>query len=252
VAVLALAACRPDVARDVRAGERALARMNVTQRADARVIGAESLSANARITAVFPEPDGDAVAFLFTEPARGVSSGLAIAQRRRPAPELLWPDSVTGVGWRGHSVAFRTMTGIAAQAVVDVHAETISVRPAAPELEGVMSATSADAASAATAITSWIDSALGAQMKGSSRPQLLSRQPSPNGKWTAFYAAPPGADNSGAWYAMETGTGRVLLLEDASAGQLSPSAGGWAGDSLFVFARGRTLFDARPPGAGTP
>src|SRR5687768_9411284 len=101
---------------------------HTTQRATIQVVGSDTLSDSARITKVLPEPDGDGVVAQFADPARRVTAGLAIVDRRMANPQLLWPDSVTGVWWTGsHMLAFTTTTGHGIRLVVDVHAATLEI-----------------------------------------------------------------------------------------------------------------------------
>src|SRR5688500_19873301 len=68
---------------------------HATQRTPFQIVGADTLSDSARVVRVIPEPDGDGVIVMFTDPARRISSGLAIVDRRMANPQLLWPDSAS-------------------------------------------------------------------------------------------------------------------------------------------------------------
>ena len=75
-------------------------------------IGADTLSDSARITHLFPEPDGASVAFTFVDSARHVTSGLGLLIPGRDTAQLVRADSVTAVWWSApRRLAFQSGSG---------------------------------------------------------------------------------------------------------------------------------------------
>ena len=246
--------------------------VRTAERADARTVGADTLSDSARVLRVFPEADGDAVAFTFADPMRRVSSGLAITQRRAPTPALLWPDSVTQVWWSGpHAVAFNTGGGAAVHAVVDVHAERATVtdsatRPAAREARVAGNAPMERA-------SAYIDSVRtqpgGRPVRSALVYRVRTIRMAPGGDLAAFYvtAADSGqrraanADgttgqvNPG-WYALDVRSWAVAPIDEVvgPAAEMPESAGGWTADGRFVYAKRLTIWEAevRKESSGAP
>lgn len=237
-------------------------RVASTQRASLRALGAsgDTLSDSARVTRVAVEPDGDAVAFVFADPARQVMAGLGMSQRGGPA-QLIWPDSVNGVWWaRDHSLAFTTTTGIGARIVVDVHAESMSILEErgdsirAPAGAGEPSSIRAQA-------VKYIDS-LRFQPAGTPQRSALHYRvsrvlPSPADSTVAmFYVAATdsgsGARSNPAWYALDVVTGTVLPVDQlvGPAADMPGEAGGWSTSSStggrFVYAKALTLWEVEP------
>lgn len=224
------------------------------QRIDVRFIGQDTLSDSAHVVGVFPESDGDAVAFTFADPVRGISTGLALTRRGAPTPGLVWPDSVTAVWWSApHALAFTTASGRGVQAVVDVRDASAVVAvdsalraPAPPASTNPRDPTRARA-------TAYIDSLRvqpGGQPQGSAlRYEVATLRVAPDGRLGAFYTV--AFDSAGrranpAWYAIDVETGAVALVDEivGPVGEMPESAGGWTADGRFVYAKRQTIWEA--------
>jgi len=221
---------------------------------DATVVGADTLSDSAYVTGVYPEADGEAVAFTFADPRRRVSAGLALAQRKAPAPALLWPDSVGAVWWSApHAVAFTTQSGTGVHAVVDVHAERATVTEDSAARAPAAGARAGPSDPARVRATAYIDSV---HLQPAGRPQgsalrytVTATRTSPDGRLTAFYAV--ATDNAGrqtnpAWYAMNDDGGGVTPIDEVVGplGEMPETAAGWTADGRFVYAKRQTLWEA--------
>ena len=260
-----LAAC--DASRDAGQGDRpagaaaggALA-VTTTPRTTLRVVGRDTLSDSARVVRLVPEPDGDAVAFVFADPERRIHAGLGIVQRDTAAVQLLWPDSVSGVWWRGpHAIAFSTATGRGSYVVVDVHAKEATVTPAGAGSDAAGPAPG-DTAAAITAARdaaqrraiAFVDSLhvqpTGQPQKGSAlRYEVRSVLMAPGGRMGAFYAS--ATDSAGrrvnpAWFVIDPRSGAVAQVDEVvgPAAELPETAGGWT-ESTFVYARRLGLYE---------
>lgn len=258
--LLASACGRSDERAPIAAGAFAV---DVAPRANAQVIGADTLSAAARVVELHPEADGQAVMFIFSDSVRGVRAGLALTDRRGARTQLLWPDSVTAAWWpRPHDVAFTTETGAGARLVVDVHAESLRTVDlgADSNMTRPARADSADATIRARA-TAWLDSARvqpGGQPQGTSlRYQVTAVLPDPTGALAAFHvtASDPGSAkrSNPAWYLLDRASGAVSPVAEVvgAAEELPASAAGWTGDGVFVFARGMEILGARRVASGS-
>lgn len=283
-ALLAGAGCVGEGASDAAAPTTRLV-VRTAERADARALGADTLTDSARLLRLFPEADGDAVVFTFADPVRRVTSGLGITQRRVPAPALLWPDSVTQVWWSGpHALAFNTGGGAAVHAVVDIHAEraTVADGPAGPP---PATAPAADSAARRRAST-YVDSLRGQPGGRPERSALVygvrgMRVAPGGGGLAAFYVTAvdsgrpqvtatdggqrqiPASDggrqgqvNPG-WYAIDMRSGAVTPIDEVvgPAAEMPESAAGWTADGRFVYAKRLAIWEAdvrRAARGGTP
>ncbi len=227
---------------------------HATQRASFQVVGADTLSDSTRITRIIPEPDGDGVILQFADPARRVVAGLAIVDRKMAQPQLLWPDSVTAVWWTGpHMLAFTTATGAGVRLVVDVHAATLKI--ADTTTAGVARPPDVQAAdeSVSQRATAYIDS-LHLQPGGASQPGALKYSvtrlvPSPDGTMVAFYSVardPSGALTNPSWFVLDRSSGTVAPLDriTGAATELQAEAGDWSGNTSFIYAKGRSVWEA--------
>ncbi len=248
------AACAGDDGR--KASSPGILDVQVAERATLRRVALDTLSDSTRILALSPEPDGDAVAFTFADPARRVTSGLAILDRARPAPQLAWPDSVTGVRWRGpHELAFSSGTGTGVFVVVNAHTDTISAireasdtfRVSAPTVTNIPNVIRARAAQ-------FIDS-LHVQPEGRPQHSALRYAPSTiilarHDSVAAVHVA--GIDSAGrrfnpAWYVLDLRSQHAHPV-DTLIGPISlmpPEAGAWTDEGTFLFAKGLVLHEAR-------
>jgi len=221
---------------------------------DATVVGADTLSDSAYVTGVYPEADGEAVAFTFADPRRRVSAGLALAQRKAPAPALLWPDSVATVWWSApHAVSFTTRSGTGVHVVVDVHAERAAVTDDSAARAPAAGAKARPSDPARARATAYIDSV---HVQPAGRPQgsalrytVTDTRTSPDGRLTAFYAVATdsaGRQTNPAWYAMNADGGGVTPIDEVVGplGEMPETAAGWTADGRFVYAKRQTLWEA--------
>ena len=252
--LVALACTRNDERAPVPAGPFAV---EVAPRANAQVVGADTLSEAARLVELHPEADGDAVMFIFSDSVRGVRAGLALSDRRGARTQLLWPDSVTAAWWpRPHDVAFTTGTGAGARLVVDVHAESLRTVVVGAD-SNVTKPTRGDTADATirARATAWLDSArvqpTGQPQGTSLRYQVTAVLPDPTGALAAFHVT---ASESGsakrsnpAWYLLDRASGAVSPVAEivGPAEEMPASAAGWTGDGVFIFGRGMEILGAR-------
>ena len=216
-------------------------------------VGADTLSDSAYLTGVYPEADGEAVAFTFADPARRVRAGLAILQRDAPPPALLWPDSVTAVWWSApHAISFTTASGRGVHAVVDVHAQRATVtEDTAGRAPSPARINPSDPARARA--TAYIDSVhvqpVGRPQESSLRYLVTAWRASPDGRLGAFYAI--ATDSAGrqmnpAWYAMNIDAGTVAPIDEVVGpiSEMRESAAGWTADGHFIYAKRQTLWNA--------
>jgi hypothetical protein len=227
---------------------------HTTQRAAFEIVGADTLSDSARILRLLPEADGDGIVALFAEPARGVSAGLGIIDRRMAHPQLLWPDSVTDVWWvSSHTLAFTTTTGQGIRLVADVHAATLKIADTSDTRVGPpASAVSVDSAVARRA-RAYIDS-VHVQPGGTTTTSALAYSvsrlvPSPDGTLIAFHVQardPSGVLTNPAWYILDRSSGVATPLDRVTgvASELPSEAGAWSTNASFFYAKGRTVWEA--------
>ena len=254
VCLVAINACRDtqdDATPDVPA---TALTAHATQRAAFEIVGADTLSDSARIIRVLPESDGDGIIATFADPARRVSAGLAIVDRRMEHPQLLWPDSVTSAWWTGpHTVAFTTTTGDGIRLVVDIHAATLKIADTtATGVQGRPVEITADASLTQRA-RAYIDS-VHLQPAGTSPTSMLTFAvtrviPSPDGSLAAFHATardPSGSLTNPAWYVIDRSSGAVTPLDriTGAAGELPQDSGAWSSNSSFFYAKGRSIWEA--------
>ena len=252
--LLAIVACTDSPREGARQIAPTVVTVHATQRASFGIVGADTLSDSARILRILPEQDGEAMVVLFADPARRISAGLAINDRRMEHPQLLWPDSVTTVWWTGsHRLAFTTTTGKGVRLIADVHAATIRIADTTDVGIGspppVMSIDSSVAQRART----YIDS-IRVQPGGVSRSSPLTYSvtrvvPSPDGSLAAFHAA--ARDSSGSlsnpsWYVLDRSSGSVAALDQVTgpAAELPTAVGEWGGNGSFFYAKGGAIWEA--------
>jgi hypothetical protein len=227
---------------------------HTTQRAAFEIVGADTLSDSARILRILPEPDGDGIVAMFAEPARRVSAGLGIIDRRMAHPQLLWPDSVTDVWWvSSHTLAFATTTGQGIRLVADVHAATLTIadtsdsRLARPAFTVSVDSTVAQRARA------YVDS-VHVQPGGTPTTSTLAYSvshvvPSPDGTLIAFHVQardPSGVLTNPAWYVLDRSSGTATALDRVTgvATELPAEAGAWSTNKSFFYAKGRAVWEA--------
>lgn len=225
-----------------------------TQRTAFQIVGSDTLSDSARVLGIHPEPDGDALLVLFTDPGRRVSSGLAIVDRKMAAPQLLWPDSVSAVWWTGpHTLAFTTTTGTGARLVVDVHAAELRIADTViTNLTRPSGANVVDSAMMMRART-YTDSTRG-QVAGVPQASALTYTvtrliQSPDGRLGAFHTAARDAGGvltNPAWYAIDRESGTVTPIDQVTGPivELPANTGQWSESGSFFYAKGRALWEA--------
>lgn len=233
--------------------------INGTRHGTLRAFGHDTLSSQARILTIVPASTGDDVAFTFTDPARGIGTGLGIIGHDDTSPQLLWPDSVTDVWWTGaRSLAFTSQTGDGARMIVDVRAESLTVS-AVGKTAGSGRPAGTDTADAATAAMrsrarAFVDS-LHPVPPGTRQPALrwsvASLTPAPGGRAAAFYVV--ATDSTGqrtnpSWYVLDGvgAAGRITSIDSITGAvdNLPANAAAWGGPNRFYYARGLTLWEA--------
>jgi hypothetical protein len=223
-------------------------------------IGADTLSDSARIHHLQPEPDGGSIAFLFADPAKGITRGLGIVQTSgTQLAQVGWPDSVLSVWWSNpHQLSFTAGTGHGVRVVVDAHAAHLQ----AVEVTGhgthaastgiTASPTSTEALSRAQA---FIDSVRvqpgGAPQRSVLRYRADSILVARGDTLAAVHVSAgdiQGAKVNPAWYLLHLPSGHMQPV-DSLTGQspgLAASAGQWAANGSFYYAKERSIWQARP------
>ena len=224
-------------------------------------VGADTLSDSARVLQLEPEPDGRSIAFVFADPAKGVSRALALAQiTGTHSVQLVWPDSVLSVWWASpHQLSFTAGTGKGVRVVVDAHAAQLealetsdagSRRTASgrPELDD----TSGDALARAQ---KFIDS-LRVQPEGTPQRSALRYRAdtvllAPGDSLAAAHVSAidaRGSRSNPAWYVLHLPSGQVQPIDSliGQSSDLAPTAGKWGPDGVFYYAKGRSISRVRP------
>lgn len=253
VVILFALACAERESADIRTGDSTTFGLDARPRGTLDRIGDDSLLSTVQITALFPEPDGDAIPVLFADTGRDVTAGLAIIDARSNAPQLLWPDSVTRAWWSGdHALTFTTATGRGAYVIVDIHQATvdslaISSPAPAPPADTMESANLGRA-------QRYIDS-LQAQPAGETEAGTLAYTvthwiPDPSRTFAAFHAT---AQDSAArrvnpaWYITHIASGVTEQVEQVigRSEEMPAGAGGWTDDLRFLYAKGTSIHEVR-------
>lgn len=223
------------------------------------VVGIDTLSDSAWIHRLQPEPDGGSVAFLFADPAKGISRGLALVESSgTSAPQLVWPDSVNSFWWSGaHQLSFNSGTGQGVRVIVDAHAAQLEAlqstgAPSGPPATPTASTASASALSRAQA---FIDS-IRIQPQGTPQGSTLRYRAdsivlAPGDTFAAVHVLANdghGATVNPAWYLAHLPSGHMQAVDSLtgrSTGLLS-SAGQWGLDGAFYYAKDRSIWRTRP------
>jgi hypothetical protein len=223
------------------------------------VIGADTLSDSARIHHLAPEPDGRSIAFLFADPAKGVTRGLGIVQTSGgQPPQLGWPDSVTSVWWSGpHQLSFTAGTGRGVRLLVDAHAaqlEAMDVIGASNPPQPGTSVTKPNT-SALSRAQAFIDS-VRVQPEGMPQGSTLRYRAdsiivAPSDTLAAAHVLASdiqGSKVNPAWYLVHLPSGHVRAIDSliGRSSGLSASAGQWGADGAFYYAKERSLWRVRP------
>jgi hypothetical protein len=232
----------------------------VRARSTVRALGADTLSEGARIVRLVPEPDGRTVAVLFADSASGVVSGLGLNTLGEDRMQLLWPDSVTNVWWSGpHAVAFTTRTGRGVRAVVDVHAESLTVLERLGDSAAVAAVAPAEDSETRARATTWVDSvyaqANGRATQGELTYAATRLVPQPRGDLVAVHVIGTTSDgrrSNPSWLLLDRRTRQVTRVDGVVGpeDQLPAAGAGWADDGAFVYAKGLTIWSAEPTRRG--
>lgn len=224
------------------------------------IVGIDTLSDSASIHRVQPEPDGSSVAFLFADPAKGITSGLGLVQTSGSAPaQLAWPDSVISFWWSGpHQLSFTAGTGQGVRVVVDAHASQLQ----ALEVTGVQTrqptpAAKPDSSSTATLsrAQAFIDSIRvqpdGTPQRSTLRYEVDTIGLAPGDTLAAVHVLArdiQGTRVNPTWYLAHLPSGHMQAI-DSLTGQsrgLPSTAGTWGADGRFYYAKERSIWRSQP------
>ena len=223
------------------------------------VIGADTLGDSARIHHLIPEPDGRSIAFLFADPAKGVTRGLGIVQASGgQPPQLGWPDSVTSVWWSGpHQLSFTAGTGRGVRLVVDAHAAQLEAMAVTGTSDppGLGTSVTKPNANALSRAQAFIDS-VRVQPEGTPQGSTLRYRAdsiivAPGDTLAAIHVSASdlqGTRVNPAWYLVHLPSGHVRPIDSLTgrSSGLSASAGQWGADGAFYYAKERSLWRVRP------
>lgn len=252
-AVVLLACGRP--AKDVDSPAGTL-QARVVHRAFLRAIALDTLSDSARILKLFPEPDGDAVAFTFADPVRGITGGLGLLDLRRPLPQLAWPDSISQVRWRApHELVFTTGTISGVRVIIDAHADTLTTFEDSASMDATPMAAIEVGDDARARATRFTDS-IRIQPTDAPATSVLHYAPThflpaPHDSIIAFQTTAAAANmttrSNPTWYLLDLRTGAVQPLDSltGSARLMPAEAAAWTADGSFLFTKGLALYEAR-------
>ena len=255
------AACERADDRPVNQAQAPRSALSITteRRGNLQIVGADTISESARVLALFPEPDGAAIAFTFADSANSVSSALGLLDSGKESAQLIWPDSVANVDWPAtHKLSWTASNSRGGvHAIVDVHnaelghiedehpVRAATVRPGNPE--------ATDAAARARA-TAYIDSLrlqpTGVPSQGTLRYTVAGLVHAPSDSLVAFYVIARSSEGSErmnpSWYALDLRTGRVAPVDSLTgrANALAETAAAWIGTDRFVYVKGLTLHEA--------
>jgi hypothetical protein len=224
-------------------------------------IGADTLSDSARIYRLEPEPDGGSVAFLFADPGKGITQGLGIVQASGgQRAQVGWPDSVLSVWWsNSHQLSFTAGTGQGVRLVVDVHAAELKAAEVpgagiAPQGAGRTGSAQLNA-NALSRAQAFIDSVrvqpAGMPQRSALRYEADSTLVGPGDTLAAVHVSAGGREGSKvnpAWYLVHLPSGQVQLVDSLTGRSpgLPASAGQWAANGLFYYAKDHSIWRAEP------
>jgi hypothetical protein len=222
------------------------------------IVGMDTLSDSASIHRLQPEPDGGSVAFLFADPAKGITRGLGLVNLSgTPAAHLAWPDSVRSFWWSGaHQLSFMAGTGRGVHVVLDAHAAQLEALEATdarlpPANTRVTDGRNAAALSRAQA---FIDSVRvqpgGTPQESTLRYQADSIIIAPGDTFAAVHvsAGSKGATANPAWYIIHLPSGHIQAVDSltGTSSGLPAVAGEWAANGTFYYAKERSIWRAQP------
>lgn len=222
------------------------------------IVGIDTLSDSAWIRRLQPEPDGGSVAFLFADPAKGITRGLGLVESSgQSVAQLAWPDSVRTFWWSGaHQLSFTAGTGQGVRVVVDAHAaqlEALAVTGPASVPESATAGT--PNAAALSRAQAFIDS-IRVQPEGTPQGSTLRYRAdsivlAPGDTFAAVHVVANdghGTTVNPTWYLAHLPSGHMQAI-DSLTGQakgLPPSAGQWGVDGTFYYAKERSIWRAQP------
>jgi hypothetical protein len=221
-------------------------------------VGVDTLSDSARVVSLEPEPDGTSIAFQFSDPAKGVSSGLGILHTDGSrAPQLIWPDSVLSVWWsKPHELSFTAGTGQGVRVVVDVHAVTLEAVSSTISANTPQPANSTESQAAALSRAQRFIDSIRVQPEGTPQGSSLRYRAdtvlhSPTDSVAAVHVTAGGsaADPvNPAWYVIHLPSGTVHPIDSLTgeSSGLAARGGRWGADGNFYYTRERSIFRARP------
>ncbi len=259
--LLLLAACQRADDRPAASAQASGAALTITteRRGNLQIVGVDTLSEFARVLALFPEPDGAAIAFTFADSVSKISSALGLLDSGKESAQLIWPDSVANVDWPGSHrlswTASSTRGGV--HAVVDVHnAELGHIEEEHPMRTATVAPRNAEAvdASARARATAYIDSLrlqpTGVPSVGTLRYTVARLVHAPSDSLVAFYVIARGEGSermNPAWYALDLRTALVSPVDSLTgrANALAETAAEWIENNRFVYVKGLTLHEAR-------
>ena len=225
------------------------------------LIGMDTLSDSARIYQLEPEPDGGSIAFLFTDPAKGVTQALGIVQTSGShQAQLGWPDSVASVWWSNpHQLTFTAGTGRGVRLVVDAHAAELktadvtgaTISPTARTKAGKGNPNETAHSRAQAFIDSVRVQPEGTPQRSALRYRADSILVAPGDTLAAVHVS--AADHQGskvnpAWYLVHLPSGHVHPVDSLTGRSLGlPASGGqWGANELFYYAKERTIWRVQP------
>ena len=228
--------------------------------ATAAVIDADTLSDSVRILAVSPEPDGGSVAFLFADPARQITRGLALAQASGAQQvQLIWPDSVSHMWWsKPHELSFASGTGQGVRVVIDAHAAQLQAIQGSASVRDTVSTSPANADLITRSLSraqAFVDSVrvqpAGAPHRSTLRYSADTILIGPGDSLAAVHVmalGPEGRQANPTWYLMYVPNGDMHPLDSlvGAPSGLIAQAGRWGADGAFYYAKDRSIWRARP------
>jgi hypothetical protein len=227
--------------------------------ASVNTVGLDTLSDSAWIHRLQPEPDGGSVAFLFADPAKGVSRGLGIIEASgTERAQLAWPDSVTSFWWSGpHQLSFTAGTGQGVRVVIDAHAAQLEALEAAkPQASQPQAAQPSNSGTVALSRAQAFIDSVRVQPEGTPQGSALRYQAdsiivAPTDTFAAVHVLANdirGTKVNPAWYLAHLPSGHMRPIDSLtgrSSGLLS-SAGQWGADGVFYYAKERSIWRVQP------
>ncbi len=223
------------------------------------VVGIDTLSDSAWIHRLQPEPDGGSVAFLFADPAKGISRGLGVVESTGTAgAQLAWPDSINAFWWSGpHQLSFTAGTGQGVRVVVDAHAaqlEALDVTGSQSRPPILLQPGNSNTAALSRA-QAFIDSIRvqpgGTPQRSTLRYRADSVILAPGDTFAAVHVVAnddQGATANPTWYLAHLPSGHIQPIDSLTGRStgLPSSAGQWGNNGAFYYAKERSIWRAIP------